>query len=400
VKPKVAIVKTGKEDLGVLKASVRQIFKLLDQTEQVIQGKSILIKPNITAENAKWQNGVVTNPHLIRAIVEVLSEMGPKNILIGEATAVGSNVKKAFDLMGYREIAEETGAILVDLYDEPFVAVPVIDSDLNDCLEVSKIVIEADFLINVPVLKTHVAAGITACMKNLMGTISKEQKKKFHFNGLAESVVDLNSIVKPNLLIVDGTIAGEGDGPMSVEPVGFRTLIAGTNSRVVDIVCAQVMGFEPTEIDMLNIAEARWGQILPGDIEVVGADIKNVARPFRRAADAIQHCEAIDFHCENACNICSGVIEVAIRRAQSMDLLDKLEPFTISCGKGATVDAHGGKGLIIGKCLAEYKDCENYIPGCPPQIFLITDELRERAGMERIFGPKDGYNFEDTSSGA
>jgi uncharacterized protein (DUF362 family) len=169
-------------------------------------------------------------------------------------------------------------------------------------MQIAKTIVEADFLINVPVMKTHVAVGISVCMKNLMGTISREQKRKFHFFGIAGSVVDLNSVVKPHLSIADGTVAGEGDGPMANEPVGFETLLVGTDNRIVDAVCARVMGFEPDEIEILKICNDRWGALPAADIEVVGETISQTARPFKHAAECVNPPEGIECTEGGACS--------------------------------------------------------------------------------------------------
>ena len=207
---KVSIVKTSGENIDSLRSAVRKALSLLGSPlDPIGPASSVVIKPNITADSISWQQGVVTNPHLIRAIAELVAEKKPKEILVAEAIACGLDVKKAYPFLGYDQIAQETGARLVDLYDQDFKQVAVNNAQYNSCLEISRTVLEADFLINVPVMKAHVATGISVCMKNLMGTISVEQKKKFHFLGIAESILELNSVVKPNLCIADGTVAGE-----------------------------------------------------------------------------------------------------------------------------------------------------------------------------------------------
>ncbi len=259
---KVAIVKTAGNDAKPLRNAVRHALDLLDSPlKDVGPGDSVVIKPNITADSISWRQGIVTNTHLVGAIIELVAERNPREILIAEAIAVGLDVTKAYSFLGYDKIARATGARLVDLYDEEFVDIPITGSNLHASMQIAKTIMEADFLINVPVMKTHVATGISVCMKNLMGTISAEQKKKFHFFGVAESVVDLNSVVGPHLSIADGSVAGDGDGPMANEPVGFETLLVGTDNRIVDTVCARVMGFEPEAIEILKICNDRWGTL-------------------------------------------------------------------------------------------------------------------------------------------
>jgi len=391
---KVAIVKTGGNDGAPLRNVVQHALDLLDlPLKDVGPGSCVVIKPNITADRSSWRQGIVTNPHLVRAIIECVAERNPREIRIAEAIAVGLDVKKAYSFLGYDKIAKDTGARLIDLYDEEFVDVPITGSNLHATLQIAKTVIEADFLINVPVIKTHVATGISVCMKNLMGTISREQKKKFHFFGIAESVVDLNSVVKPNLCIADGTVAGEGDGPMANEPAGFETILAGTDNRVVDTISAGVMGFEPNQIEILKICNDRRGALRVSDIEIVGQALRQTLRPFKHAAECVKPPEGIECAEGGACAACSGVLELALARAGQMDILEKLKPLRIVCGPDSSPPGTAENVLVVGKCLSHLKESGNFVPGCPPQVFLVTDELREMAGVDRIFGCKDGYIF-------
>jgi uncharacterized protein (DUF362 family) len=391
---KVAIVKTAGNDAKPLRNAVRHALDLLDSPlKDVGPGDSVVIKPNITADSISWRQGIVTNTHLVGAIIELVAERNPREILIAEAIAVGLDVKKAYSFLGYDKIARATGARLVDLYDEEFVDIPITGSNLHASMQIAKTIMEADFLINVPVMKTHVATGISVCMKNLMGTISAEQKKKFHFFGVAESVVDLNSVVGPHLSIADGSVAGDGDGPMANEPVGFETLLVGTDNRIVDTVCARVMGFEPEAIEILKICNDRWGTLPSADIEVVGEALRQTVRPFKHAAECVKPPEGIECAEGGACAACSGAIELALARARQMDILEQLKPLRIVCGPDSSPPGDAENVLVVGKCLSHLNETGNFVPGCPPQVFLISDELREMAGVDRIFGCKDGYIF-------
>jgi hypothetical protein len=73
--------------------------------------------------------------------------------------------------------------------------------------------------------------------------------------------------------------------------------------------------------------------------------------------------------------------------------LEKLKPLRIACGPDSSPPGTAENVLVVGKCLSHLKESGNFVPGCPPQVFLVTDELREMAGLDRIFGCKDGYIF-------
>lgn len=393
---RISIVKIKGEGMEPVRAAVRNSVELLGSPLKGIGPQSkVVIKPNMCADDISWCTGVVTNPSVVRAVCDMVLERNPKEIVIAEAISVGLDGKKGFSFLGYDEIARATGAKLVDLYDEEFVQVPVRDAKLHRTIEVAKDVLDADFLIVVPVMKTHVATGISVCMKCLMGVISAEQKKKFHFFGLAQSIVDLNSVIKPDLFIVDGSIAGQGNGPMANDPVGLGTIMVGFDPRAIDTVAAQVMGFDSREIDVLRLAEESWGPMRRGDIRVTGEAPERMSKTFRRAAGSLSMWEEVECVNGNACAVCAGVLQLALLRAQKMGVLPKLKPLRIVLGPEGTLRNDKGKALIMGKCLSHLADAGNYVPGCPPQVFLVTDELRQMAGLQRLAGRKEDFMYSE-----
>ena len=180
---------------------------------------------------------------------------------------------------------------------------------------------------------------------------------------------------------------------MANEPVGFQTILAGTDNRAVDTISAGLMGFEPDDVEILKLCNDRWGALSEADIEVVGESLKQSARPFKHAAETVKPPQGIECAEGGACAACTGVIELALARARQMDILEQLKPLRIVCGPDSSSAGTGENVLVVGKCLSHLKETGNFVPGCPPQVFLITDELREMAGVDRIFGSKDGYVF-------
>jgi hypothetical protein len=76
-----------------------------------------------------------------------------------------------------------------------------------------------------------------------------------------------------------------------------------------------------------------------------------------------------------------------------MDILETLKPLRIVCGPDSGLPDDGENVLVVGKCLSHLGKSGRFVPGCPPQVFLVTDEMREMAGFDRIFGCKDGFIF-------
>jgi len=396
----VAIVK-GKngKDLNEVRRMMGELFTLIGPASQIIPPNSrVLIKPNLTAEENLWEKGILTGPVFMQALVEEVQKANPAEVIIAEAIAIGLNTKKAFAANGYEEVARVTGARLMDLYDEEFEEIKTPEGGILKSVHVSKEVLRADFFINAPVLKTHFASTITAAMKNLKGTTTYDEKKRFHYLGLNKAVAELNAVLKPHLIVVDALIALEGDGPIAGTPVGLNLLLAGTDAVAVDTIAARIMDIEPTEVLALCLAQGMgYGIWDEKEIQILGRSIKEVRRPFVRACAPLHlDVEKIRFLDGQACDACRNGLRVAMDRMRAVGIsLDKLPRLEISMGSQAKLaESSDWIQLPIGNCQKQYKHLPNYVPGCPPPAFLMADQVREIMGGQRKFGPKKDYIME------
>lgn len=397
MKTSVAIVKgkNGKE-LNQVRQMMSKLFSLIGPASKIIPPNSrVLIKPNLTAEENLWEKGILTGPVFMQALVEEVQKANPAEVVIAEATAIGANTKKAFAANGYEEMARATGVRLLDLYDGNFEEVKTPEGGLLKSVRVSKEVLRADFFINAPVLKTHFASTLTAAMKNLKGTTTYDEKKRFHYLGLNKAVAELNAVLKPHLIVVDGLIAMEGDGPIAGTPVGLNLLMAGTDAVAVDTVAARIMDIDPTEVLSLCLAQSMgYGVWDEREIKVIGKSIEEVRRPFVRACAPLElDLENIRFLDGQACNACRNGLRLALNRLKVTGVsLDKLPQLEISMGsKARPSESSGFTQIPIGNCQKQYKHLPNYVPGCPPPAFLLVDQLREILGEPRKFGPKKDF---------
>ena len=391
----VSLVKTSGIETEPLRQAVERALSLIGSPLQAIGPDSrVIIKPNITADNLPWEQGIVTNPHLIRAIIELVMERGPKEVAVAEAIAVGLDVKKAYKYLGLDQIARETGAVLLDLYDHEFVPVPG-QGGLHETIRISRPVLEADYVINVPVMKTHVAGTISVAMKNLMGVVSSEQKRRFHYYGLLDSIIQLNRLYQPDLTIADGSVAGEGNGPAANTAADFRHILASRDCRALDTVSARVMGFEPGRIKYLQMAAEAFGPLDLADIQVEGETLENCIKQFKPCAAQFTAPPGIECDTSSTCEECAGVLQLALDRFAGSEAVEKLKPLRIVCGPQDYEPQPGENVIVVGKCQAHMRNSGYFVPGCPPQVFLVADGVRELLGQERIFGGKEDFIFPD-----
>jgi len=169
---------------------------------------------------------------------------------------------------------------LVDLNKDEFVEVYPPNPLSLKRVKVAKTALEST-IISVPKLKPHRMATVTLSLKNMMGALAS--KGSMHRGSLSENIVDLASVLKPSVSVIDGIIAGEGH-ESSGNPVKMNLVIAGTDPVAVDAVGAAVMGIVPTDAKHLVLAEKKGlGTCNLKEITVLGEPIAKVERKFQRS---------------------------------------------------------------------------------------------------------------------
>lgn len=212
----------------------------------------ILLKPNCNA-NMNALTGNTTDLRIISGLIRLLKDLGYSNLVIGEGTNSGyyRNNISVMNRLKLDRLARFYGAELLDLNFEPGHPI-VFDNGVR--AGVAQICLESDYFINLPKLKTHFEAGMSVCLKNLMGClVGQENKKKTH-DSLASNIVNINKALKPDLHIVDGLVAMEGLGPTRGTPKLTDMMMIGNDPYLVDMVCARLAGFSLDHLPVLSRA--------------------------------------------------------------------------------------------------------------------------------------------------
>lgn len=211
----------------------------------------VVIKPNIHKDmNALMGN--TTDLRLVAAVLGVLADRGYRDVTIAEGPNCGvcRFGIDAFRRSGLTSLANRFGVPVVDLNFDDFVH---FTTKNGDRVRVSRTIFRADYLINLPKFKTHHLAGLSLCLKSLMGVVTAMDKRIMH-NSLAENILSLNCFIRPALHIVDGLVAMEGQGPGLGEPLRLDLLVAGRRPAVVDALCASLAGFDPWSLPLTRLA--------------------------------------------------------------------------------------------------------------------------------------------------
>ena len=151
-------------------------------------------------------------------------------------------------------------------------------------LYLPRTVLEADYIVSLPKLKTHHWVGVTLSLKNMFGIVPGccygWPKNVLHWAGITPSILDINSTVRPDFAIVDGIVGMEGNGPIQGSPKPSGVLILGDDPVAVDATCARVMGLDPARIDHLAKAGMLLGHLQAEKIRQLGESVASVRIPF------------------------------------------------------------------------------------------------------------------------
>jgi uncharacterized protein (DUF362 family) len=146
-------------------------------------------------------------------------------------------------------------------------------------------VLEADFLVSMPKIKTHHWSGVTLSMKNMFGVVPGSRygwpKNILHWNGIQESILDLCATVPVHFVIADGIAAIEGNGPLNGTPRPLRKIVVAYDPVAADATCARLMGFEPDRIVHIQEGSRFLGNAAPSLIDQVGETVNAPAEPFQ-----------------------------------------------------------------------------------------------------------------------
>jgi uncharacterized protein (DUF362 family) len=259
------------------------VFEALDLVdyEAALSGRStVLIKVNFITVKT-WDTGATTDPIVVEAIIEKLKNLKVKTYVV-ESDATMTNADKAYEATGMRETVQRNGVEFLNLrHLKDKVKIEVPQGETLGSVTVPRIVTESA-IISAAKLKTHTSTKVTLGMKNMFGLLPDKFKGKYHMQGISKVIVDINTVLKSSLTVIDGFVAMEGRGPVGGNPVKMDLIIAGRDPVATDATASRVMGFDPHEISHIRRAhEKGLGNI--DDIEILGEKLENVTRIFQRA---------------------------------------------------------------------------------------------------------------------
>lgn len=250
------------------------------------KGDTVVIKPNLI-RGAPAGSPVCTDYRVIQVMADMVRELGAGKVIVAEASPAGNVFKQA-------EYDKLTGVELVDMNEcrnEDCYDLKPSKSLTGKAIKIPKIYMDADVVIGAGKLKTHQMhdAQVTLGLKLSMGVPPSRfyfgggYKSGLHDLGLKEVIADLNRIRRPDFVVIDGIVAGEGLGPVDVEPVKSNIMFAGSDLVALDTIALTFMGYTVNEVPHVKLAsEEGLGISDLSRIQVVGADINAIKTRFKR----------------------------------------------------------------------------------------------------------------------
>jgi uncharacterized protein (DUF362 family) len=226
---------------------VREAVKKLGGMGKFVhKGDRVLVKVNICG-GLPERKGTFTSLEVADELYKMIREAEGVPTF-ADADMVWIKFQQAARDSGYIKWAEENGVRLINLSETKVVNFDFGEQSALQTEKVSLEAIQADVIISVPAMKTHLLTGVTLAMKNMYGTFPDIDKAKFHKTGIEDVIFEINSAFTPNLVIIDGSMGGEAIGPLSADPVYYETIIASDDVVEADSIACQMMGYPPLEI--------------------------------------------------------------------------------------------------------------------------------------------------------
>lgn len=238
------------------------------------QGSKVFLKLNLLMKK-KPEEAVTTHPTVVEAVTRLLQERGAI-VIIGDSPGgpyLPVRLKSIYRVCGIEGVAKRTGAILN--YDVSEVVVPFPEGRVTRSFHVIKPVTEADYVISLSKLKTHMMTKFTGAVKNLFGTIPGLRKADYHLKmpktkDFCDMLIDLALCVKPVLHIMDGIIGMEGKGPSGGKPRQVGALLMSDDPFALDVVALNLVGIVPETVPTVASAKARGLVYHLSQVEIYG----------------------------------------------------------------------------------------------------------------------------------
>jgi uncharacterized protein (DUF362 family) len=252
--PIVSLTRATTYELASLRTQIEAVLAPLGGMQAFVKpGDRVLLKPNLLT-GARPTKECVTRPEIAYCVAQLVQAAGGQPFL-GDSPAFGSahGVAKA---NGYLALMAELDLPIVEFQGKRYEAA---GEDFNH-LRLSKEAMDADVVINLPKVKSHMQLTMTLGVKNLFGCVPGKMKAWWHMEAGKDAdrfgmmLVETARSINPDLTILDGIIGHEGNGPSAGEPRDLGVLAAATDVFALDRAMLDILQVNPDLVPTIRAA--------------------------------------------------------------------------------------------------------------------------------------------------
>ena len=271
-------------DYGQAEGAIRALVEQMGGMGRFVRpGERIVLKANLLRA-APPESAICTHPAVVEAVAKLVKEAGGTPVICdspGGALHKEAVLRSLYEKTGMAAAAAAAGAELSMDSSTRTVSLP--EGKVLRQAEIITPVAEADGVIDLCKMKTHVLMSMTGAVKNLFGVIPGLSKVGYHATHpdhatFADVLLDLTGYVKPRLSLMDGILAMEGDGPgSSGTPRQVGLLLAAANPLALDTAAGAIMNLPRQDNPVLLAAERRG--LTPcrmEDVELIGGTVEEL----------------------------------------------------------------------------------------------------------------------------
>ncbi len=249
-----------------------------------VRGKAILLKPNLVEYLPGKE--VNTHPMLVGAAAECFLRLGAKSVVVGEGPGHQRDTEFLLSESGLADQLKARKVAFVDLNRDELIKIPLESGHTGlNYLWLPRAVVEADVVVSMPKIKTHHWAGVTLSMKNMFGIVPGLKygwpKNILHWKGIHESIMDICGSIPIGLVIADGVLCMEGNGPLHGEARKLGVIVIGDDPVAADATMVRLIGLRPERIPYLEQADCFRGNLDPRRILQLGERVEELRQTFQ-----------------------------------------------------------------------------------------------------------------------
>src|SRR5229473_4302051 len=248
-----------------------------------LSNRSVLLKPNLV--DYIPGDAINTHPLMVTAAVECFRRLGARRVVVAEGPGHQRDTHLLLSESGYAEQFKEQNVLFVDLNRDELEKVKLCSNytDLGH-MWLPRTVLDSDFVVSMPKMKTHHWSGVTLSLKNMFGVVPGAKygwpKNILHWKGIQESILDVCATVPVHFVIADAIVAMEGNGPLNGHPRSLNRIVLADDPVAADATCARLMGLDPTRITHIRIGAQFLGNFSIERIDQVAEAVCAPGSPF------------------------------------------------------------------------------------------------------------------------